>query len=235
MKKLLLLLPLLLLMGSGTYFVIEGDLFMLDRVVIETDLGLKESEILHYARLSRQTNLLFVDEASASDHLAGHPLIREATLEKVLPRSVRVSYTLREGLLAVFYASKFIVVDEEGTALYVNQNEEGLPGLYGLAIKGFNLGYPLQVEDPDLLESVVVLVKMIEISDFPFNPAFYIEKGQLFIRINEAYKVNFGDGSNPQDRFNTFNTIYNELSKDGVNHGIIDVSIDGAPVFRPFD
>ncbi|OPL07998.1 MAG: hypothetical protein AVO33_02680 [delta proteobacterium ML8_F1] len=235
MKKFLVLILGLLLMGSGAYFVVEGDLFMLNEVTIDTDLGIKESEILAYSQLSRRTNLLLMDAAESSRQLSTHPLIREATLTKDYPRGIRVSYTLREGLLAVFYKNKFIIVDDEATALYVNQNQEGLVGLYGLDIQGFNLGYPLNAKEAELLKSAIILVRMLQISDFPFDPSLHIEKGHLYLQISRDYKVNFGNGENPEERFNTFNTIYRELSKDGVNHGIIDVSIDGAPVFRPFN
>ncbi|MCD6435059.1 MAG: hypothetical protein J7L15_01510, partial [Clostridiales bacterium] len=92
----------------------------------------------------------------------------------------------------------------------------------------------IKTYDNNMMEALVMLVKLVNISDLNFIPSIYIKDNKIFLTINKNYVVNFGNGINIENRFNDFYNIYIDLSKSDVSRGTIDVSTDGLPIYKPF-
>lgn len=234
MKKVVLLVFILMMIGSGTFVFFESSYFQVQEVVILGDGSLVEYEILEYAQIKRTMNLVMIDTGLAQKNLSNHPMIKTATVEKRYPNQIIIDYTVREPILAVFYSNSFIAIDQNLVAMAVNQNESGLLAVYGLEIESFNLGKKIEFYNENLMDATIDLVKLIGISDLNFIPSIHIIENEVVLRIHEDFHVNFGNGKNIENRFNSFFNIYQELHKQQVNQGIIDVSTDGLATFKPF-
>lgn len=234
MKKWLLAGLVLMMMGSGFFVFMESDYFKIDIIQIEGDPKVTEYEVLEYAHLDRSTNLLMVDPGEAASALEEHPWIREASIDKHYPDEVLIRYEIRQPLLSVEYAGSYILVDQELCAVEVARDPGGLLTVYGMHIENFNLGQTLSIHEEDLMDATVDLVRLLELSDLMFIPSLKVVGNRLTLRISDDYAVDFGDGQNIETRFNAFYTIYRELEADGVGHGVIDVSTDGLPTYKPF-
>ncbi len=234
MKKLVILIIVLMMAGSGLFIYLESDFFKIEIINIEGDDVISDYEIMETAGIKKTMNLVMVDEALAEKKLEDHPMIKQATVEKFLPNRVEITYELREPILSIAYASNFIIIDDDLHAMRVCQDPQGLLTLYGIEVENFNLGHRIKMYDESLLLRAIDLVKLIEISDLNFIPSIHLLGKDIVVRIHEDYHVNFGDGKNVEERFNTFYTVYSELCELKVTEGVIDVSTEGLPTYRPF-
>ena len=234
MKKVIILIVVLMLLGSATYVVLESSYFHIKEIDIFGDSSISEYEILQYAKIKRNMNLLMLDVDISTINLEKHPMIKSAAIKKIYPTQVEIEYELREPIIAVYYSNSFIILDEDLTAIMVNQNEKGLLSIYGLNIENFNLGKKIDVVESNLILASIDIVKLINISNLNFIPSINIINNNIILNIHKDFNVNFGDGKNIEEKYNAFFNIYKELNKQEVNNGVIDVSIDGLPTFRPF-
>ncbi len=235
MKKVIIIVIFLMVLGSGSYIFFQSNYFNIENIEIIGKEKLSEIEILKYAKVKRSMNLLLIDINEVEDNLEKHPMIYSASVEKIYPNRLSIAYTLRHPIVSIYYSNCFINIDKDLTALSVDQNEEGLMTVYGLDIENFNLGEKIKVCDEDLMESLVLLVELVEISDLNFTPSIHVENGDVFLIIHKDFIINFGNGDNIEKRFNAFYNIYIDLNKSDVSTGIIDVSTDGLPIYKPFN
>lgn len=234
MKKLIFVVILLMMVGSGTFIFFESDYFKIESIEITGDDTLSDYEIQEYSGIRKTMNLVLVDEKTARDALEEHPMIKSAKVEKSYPNRIMIQYELREPVLAIAYAGNYIIIDEQWHAMKVRPDPGGLLTLYGIEVDNFNLGHRIAMADEDKMTCIVELVKLLELSDLNFIPSVHILGKEVVVRILDDFHVNFGDGHHMEDRFNTFYTIYRELMEEGVSTGVIDVSTDGLPTYRPF-
>lgn len=234
MKKVIILFVILMLLGSATYIMLESSYFQIRGIEIFGDDSISEYEILQYAKIKRNMNLLKLDSDLATISLEKHPMIKSARIEKIYPTQIEIEYELRKPIIAVYYSNSFIILDENLIAIMVNQNEEGLLSIYGLNIENFNLGKKIDVLENNLILASIDIVNLINISNLNFIPSINIVNSNIVLNIHKDFNVNFGDGKNIEDRYNAFFIIYKELHKQEVNNGVIDVSTDGLPTFKPF-
>ncbi|MBN2261022.1 MAG: FtsQ-type POTRA domain-containing protein [Clostridiales bacterium] len=235
MKKIVVLIIFLMLLGSISFFVFNSDYFKLKIVDIFGDQEISEFEILEYSKIKKNTNLLFIDVNMVKENLERHPMIKTATVEKIYPDRITIDYTVRKAILSIYYSNYFINIDQNHYALSANQNEAGLMAIYGLEVENFNLGNKIQVFNESIMESSIELVQLIKISDLNFLPSIQIEDNKILLKIYSDFYVNFGDGKNIENRFNAFYNIYLDLIKSDIAKGVIDVSTDGLPLYKPFN
>ena len=77
------------------------------------------------------------------------------------------------------------------------------------------------------------LISLLEQSEVKPNTLIRFEDRNITLDM-DSIKVKFGVGENIEGKFNDFVNIYETLKSDGVVTGVIDVSTDGLPVYRPF-
>ena len=234
MKRVIIIVCVLLLAGAGTFMFFESSFFTIATIDIKGDSIINQDDVCAYAGITRESNLVLVDIGYAEEALEMHPLIKKATVEKHYPDGISITYDVRNPVLAISFAGTYIIADDEQYALSVENDAMGLMTIYGMSIETFNLGKSIKMNDSGRLEAIVDLVKLVEISNLNFSPSIHILGEDIVLRIREDYHVNFGDGRNIEDRFTAFINIYRNLEEQQVSKGIIDVSTDGLPTFKPF-
>lgn len=234
MKKWVILATLLVLAGSGTFLALDSDWLRVNAVEIVGEDALSEQEILETAGIARSMSMLELDVKKARERLLAHPRILDATIEKTWPDQVLIRYSIRIPLYSVAYAKRFILVDDTCRVVAVSQDPGGLMTVYGMDIAHFSLGEPLDVYDEQLLEAIEDLVRLVGMSDLNFIPSIHVEGGSIELWIHQEFKADFGDGDAMEEQFNAFYTIYRELAAASVSTGLIDVSTEGLPIYKPF-
>ncbi|HEY6229373.1 MAG TPA: FtsQ-type POTRA domain-containing protein, partial [Verrucomicrobiae bacterium] len=99
---------LLTLFGwKGVEFVMREAVYKnprlaIERIDIETDGVLSPEKIREWARVKKGENLLGLDLSRIKRDLELHPLIENASAEKILPRQLRITITERKPLAVVY-------------------------------------------------------------------------------------------------------------------------------------
>lgn len=104
----------------------------------------------------------------------------------------------------------------------------------GFNVKSFNIGEQIKVKDFYVLQHAIELIHLLEKSHIEAKPILKYVNGSIELELNTAYKVKFGDGTNIERKFNNFVDIYDDLNSKQAISGVIDVSNEGLPSYRPF-
>lgn len=139
-------------------------LFALKEVRVLGNRNLTEERILEAAGLVFGENILATDLEAVRSRLAAHPLLRDATVRRLLPSEIVVEVEERVPAVAVRGQSRYIV-DAEGFVMTVAREDMpiALPCLTGLAVRGG------RVAEDDLqdLRDGLEIARIIAASDFP--------------------------------------------------------------------
>jgi cell division protein FtsQ len=163
-----------------------------------------------------------------------HPYIEEVKIEKNMPSGLTLELAYREPFFTIFDSGFYILLDDALKVLSVADLKPSAVSLSGFKFKEFKIGQNIKVEKQALLERTVSLVKLMKMSHLEFENRIELIDDGVFLYTTDGISGNFGDVSNVETRFNHFVEIYENLKQKGTTSGLIDVSTEGLPTFKPF-
>lgn len=224
---------LLLLVTGGLLLVFKTDVFVIQKFEYPPSVYLSDSDIRKYGKISERTLIFMYDVEEAEKLMVRHPYIKSVQVHKKFPGSLKLDIEYRQELAAIKYSGLYVTVDESLTVLKVEESIGDIFLIEGFEFKSFNIGEPLRVEDWKVLQRTVQLISLLRNSHIEAKPHIRYDDG-IELLLNDAYRVRFGKGQDIERKFNDFVDIYEQLSEKGVQSGIIDVSHNGLPIFKPF-
>lgn len=223
---------LLALMVSSTFFT---PIVKVNHVALNLNAFATEEEILESAQVIKgKTILPFLSERKVISHLKEHPYILDASLKKIWPQKIALNIVYREDSFAIPNAGFYIILDDQLQVLRVDKLAYNATVLDGMTFKEFKIGKKMTVDQYKMLERIVSLKQLMLKSHIGFLPKIEFTNGNLIAYTKQGLKASFGDGKNLETKFNSFAEIFDNLETKGINAGLIDVSSDGLPTFKPF-
>lgn len=231
-KKTLVFTLILLIIGSGL-LVFKTNLFVVKKFEYPASVYFSDNDIRKYGGLDESSLYFNVSVASLEEKIVRHPYIKFVKIEKALPDKLILDIEYRQELAAIKYSGLYVTIDEHLTVLKVEESIGDIFLIDGFEFKSFNIGEELKVEESRVLRRTVQLISLLKNSHIEAKPYIRYDNG-IELLLNDAYRVRFGKGQDIERKFNNFVDIYEELSEKGVQSGIIDVSHNGLPIFKPF-
>lgn len=223
---------LLALLVSSTFFT---PLFKVSVVSVNLNAFTTEEEILEAAKLIKgETILPFISEGQVVKRLKQHPYILDADLKKEWPQKLSLQIKYREDSFAIPNAGFYIILDNDLQVLRVDKMAYDATILEGMTFKEFKIGKKITVDQARLLERTVSLKQLMLKSHITFMSKIDLVGDSLIVYTKQGLRGTFGDGKNLETRFNSFAEIYDNLESKGIKTGLIDVSSDGLPTYKPF-
>lgn len=236
MKFLKTLLTIAILGGLvyGTYYVIfQTDVFKVTNIEYNPNEALDIYELQRYSGIHYGDHIFKVDPEEAQAALERHPYVRSATITKSYPNTIGIEIVYRAHFLSVEYSDIILSLDNTLQVLKVLDDVEQGYVVEGMPFNAFATGKVIEVDAFYVLENIVKLIDLVDQSGIVMDQEINYDSNAILINC-QGIRVNFGDGENIESRFNKFINIYQSLRKSGIESGIIDVSSDGLPVYRPF-
>lgn len=233
MKRIFGLLILIGLIYGGVYLYFNTNLLRIQTIVFNENEHVDLYDIQRYSGVSLGTPYFEVDANSAAEQLMTHPYIRSATAAKKFPNTLTFNITYRIHYFNIRYSDIVLSLDEQLHVLEVLATENEGYTVEGFAFDSFSTGKLIDVSQLYILENIVDLIELIEKSQLQPNTLIKFESRNIILTFDTLH-VKFGVGDNIEDKFNNFINIYEALKADGITSGVIDVSTDGLPVYRPF-
>lgn len=233
LKRIFVFLVLVGMIAGGVYLYFETDLLRISHVTFNENEHLDLYDVQRYSGVSIGTPYFEVDPAEAAKALMAHPYVKYATAQKRFPNTVAFDVTYRTHFFNIRYSEIVLSLDEQLHVLEVLASENEGYTVEGFAFDSFSTGNLIDVDQIYILDNIVRLIKLLEQTEIvPADDIHFVERNiQLTV---DDIKVKFGVGENIEEKFNAFVSIYNALKGDGITTGVIDVSSDGLPVYRPF-
>ena len=232
-KRLFIGLIIIGIIGGGVYLYFNTNLLRIQNIVFNENPFVNLYDIQRYSGVSIGTPYFEVDIFEAADKLKTHPYIKEVTAQKKFPGTIVFDVTYREHFFNIRYSDIVLSMDDQLHVLEVLATENDGFTIEGFEFESFSTGKVIDVTQLYILENIVDLINLLKQSHLAPNPLINFEDRNIVLTV-EALQVKFGIGENIEDKFNAFVNIYEALKADGINTGVIDVSSDGLPVYRPF-
>lgn len=234
MKKFLRLAFGLAVLAALAYGIYASPMLRIHSVEFNSQYGLDLDTIELYTGLSEGDFFFDVSEETVGDGLLEHPFVKKATVTKRFPNSVSIELEYREHFCVVKYLGVLISIDDEMVVLGVMSESDKGYVVEGLPLDSYSAGRVIKITKLYVLQNVINYIKLFKIA--ALNPEYTVrfEDNCIYFKI-DGITVNFGLGENYERRFNDFLVIYNDLKKNSVDRGTIDISSDGLPVYRPFE
>lgn len=231
--KITVVILLLALIGACAYVYLGTDLVTIQSIEYNSDANVSDADIAFYAQVAEGMRYFEVDAAAVEKALEAHPYIERARVEKHFPNRLQYVLTYRQHYLTLHHSDIFLSLDRTLHVLEVLEAPREGYQVNGFAFDNFVAGQVVQAKNVYVLERVVDLIELLRVSGMTHEYTLNYKQYSIWAYSGQlAFK--FGDGSNIEKRFNDCVSIYNALIKEGISSGIVDVSTDGLPVYRPF-
>jgi cell division septal protein FtsQ len=160
-------------------------------------------------------------------------MIDSVTVEKKLPNKVKLNIIYKEPFLKIADNNIKVIIDAEGNVLAINKDIKTNFSVTGLELSYYKVNNKLEIHNnKEILSNLIILIKLINKSGIDINNKIDYNNNNVYIYTYTGLKVNFGDCSNIEEKFNNFVNIYHDLLAKKINYGEIDVSITDLPLFR---
>jgi len=223
-------------MALFTVSLFMTDFFRLKTLIYTPNIYMTEEILIEQMGLAKGKNLVFLmSEHSLEQQLMTHPFIEKAEVSKILPSGIELNLTYRTPFLSIYNSGFYILLDESLRVLGVDDSPPEAVGVSGFRFKEFKIGEKIKVENQSILDHTVDLVFLMKKSHLTFTNMIEYEDGSVQIQTEDGIKGSFGEVENVERRFNNFVVIYENLKEKGTSTGLIDVSTEGLPTFKPFD
>ncbi len=232
-KKSMVLLMSLLVAAGAVLLVFKTDIFVIKKFVYPPSVFFSDSDIRKYGDIGEAMLFFTVSEEHLEKELVKHPYVKSVVVHKQFPDKLVLDVVYREELVAIKYSGLYVTIDDSLTVLKVEESVGDIFLIDGFEFKSFNIGETLNVEDSRVLKRCVQLISLLKDSHIEAKPYIRYDDG-IELLLNDAYRVRFGKGQDIERKFNNFVDIYESLSEKGVQSGIIDVSHNGLPIYKPF-
>lgn len=228
-----------ILLGAVLAFVVSGTLFSpffrLRDIEVNLNPFSTKEELIEAGQLKLDETLVpFVNESKLIKNLKTHPYVKNAKIRKKLPNQLVFDIEYRQDAFAIPNAGYFIILDDQLQVLRVDQMSYDATVLEGITFKEFNIGEKIVVDQPRQLQQIVSLKELMGKSHIVFLPKIRMVDNAIYVDTKNGIQAAFGDGNHVEDRFNHFAEIFDNLQAKGIQSGLIDVSNDGLPTYKPF-
>lgn len=159
-----MLVVFVLLVGLLIFLLTNSPFFQIEHVEISGNEKQSKEDIVSRAELSSQPNIFTTRSTKLKKRIETLPYVREATIEKKLPRTLLIQIIERIPRGYVKYdAGAYLYIDEEGMVLEVGDAlDKAVPIITGLQYDSFSIGKKLEVETETSFVELVKISKLLD-------------------------------------------------------------------------
>ncbi len=194
--------------------LIRIDLFNVQKIEITGNNIITEAQIIEKTGIDLGDNLFKINRFSIADRIMTIGYIEEVNIDKVLPKTIRISIKERTPYVEVLYDDKYYVFDINGILLERrSESFEGLTIITNLQIEDLKEGQELNI-DSDFVEifkdeKIINIINKIKSIDFS-------DEQNIKIILNKDIPVEFGSLYNIKYKLLQLGEIINDIEKKNI-------------------
>lgn len=229
---------LLLLLFLSLYLFLHSAFFKVDKINVSGIVKIQPSEIIHMSGVTKGVNIFLIDEKEAVRAVKLHPLVREASIIRHLPRAIEIKVEERKIWALVPFKGSLVCIDRDGVC--IDKSTE--LSLVDYPIVTFNrlppyinLGqevYPQGIKKITAIWDLLSAEQRKEISEFFYNK----DKDELTLYTSSGTEIRWGDNSRLKEKINYLEqTIKLEREMSGKGKDVleyVDLRFKGQPVIK---
>ena len=217
---------------AGIVFFLRSEFFSIETIDIEGNKYYTPSQIQDISGIQNGMNIFFEVKSSQSrKQLLDSPYIKSASIQRVLPSTIKISVEERMEYAAIEYSGSYAVIDKEGMVLRISSAEPELTLMEGIEVSDPQEGKPLDAKKSYLFRGALELLSKTEANDLYFKK-IYFSSAIVRAYIYDDYYCE-GTPEAMIERMPDIKTVVSEHFVNGINKGVIKV-VSGTDIL-PFD
>lgn len=220
----------------GTYGILQSDFLNLEVVEIKDNQQVSQEEIMEASKLIFHRNILKFNLEEIEENINLLPYIKEATLERKLPRKLIIQVKEREEYAIISYMGGFIFVDMEAVILKSSDSYlfDQLPLVTGLEIESYKVGEKISAQNDSQLQDSLILIEAAKLTDMTdyISEIDISDTDVLRIFTIDGTEVLLGEGNNHIYSMLALKDVLVTLSTMEKSNVIIDLRYEGHVTVR---
>ncbi len=148
-----------LLLAGGYRYLITAPYFSVEQITVKGLKQLSPEQVISQSQLKINDNIFAVDLVQVKKRLEAHPWIEQASVQRTLPRSLKIKIKEREAV-ALIHLENLYYLDKNGQIFKKVSREESLNFPVITGITRSELSSPGRQDVKDLLGKALTLLKL---------------------------------------------------------------------------
>jgi len=234
-KKSVIILFMVFLTAVSFILVFRTDIFSIKSVDITGNSILSKEHIVYYSGIILSNNIFKERISSIEKNLLMQPYIKQVKVKRAFPDGIKIEIEERKQTAYVPFMGNYIIIDNEGYVLETTLNSEGLMLMKGLDFSNFNEGDILNVKDKHQLDKALEIIRELEIEGLSIKELDMTNTENIRMNISDMMVCTIGKGVQLNYKIKVLRNILTDLADKEIVRGIIDISHEGYPSYRPVE
>lgn len=219
------------------YIFINTDFFSLKELSIVGQVKLNREDILINGKIEMNKNIYMYNLKEVKSNLLKNPYIKDVNIKRKFPNKIIIDLVERVDMCAIPYMGSFVLINEEGIVLKVENDIKNFdkPLLTGIDFTNLKVGEKIQLKDDMLLNRILNLLNSCNNSNVLDNISeINIDKKRnIKLYTLQGIEVLLGKSYDFEYKMLELNKILVDLYTKKLSKGIIDMRYNGYPVYKP--
>ncbi|WZL74741.1 FtsQ-type POTRA domain-containing protein [Clostridiaceae bacterium 35-E11] len=234
-KRAIVFLVMILICTISFIVIFKTDLFIVNQVVVIGNHLISKDEITKDSGIILGNHIFKEKISVIQSNLLKNPYIQTANVERKLPDKIVVHVVERKEEAAIPFMDEFLIIDKNGMVLKSVSTSGNLKVIRGLEFSNFMAGEILKVKDEKQLHRALKIVNGIYENQMTIVELDVTNKNDIIIRLTNVLICKIGNGKNLNYRLQVLQHILHDLSSKDISRGVIDISHEGYPSYRPVE
>ncbi|QEK11955.1 FtsQ-type POTRA domain-containing protein [Crassaminicella thermophila] len=239
-KNAMIFMVMLLLCIVSFIIIFKTDLFTVKYVEVGGNHIVTKDEIINISGIIFGNHIFKENINSIKSNLYRNPYIKTVQVKRKLPNKIIISVVEREEAAAIPFMNEFLIIDEDGMVLRSSRSNTSLDNENLKIIKGFEFsnfmeGAILEVKDKSKLKKALEVARKINENQIVITELDVSDKKDVVVKLTNELICRIGEGNNLNYSLKVLKKILEDLKQKNIIRGVIDMSHEGYPSYRPVE
>ena len=225
---------------TAVFVILRFTVFAVQEIQVTGNVRIPAGEIIRISGIRQGNNILTLNEKDVERRITSDYRLRFRYMAKQLPGTVVLSVREREACCWFSYCGIFYVLDRDRMVLSESENladtPAGLVEVRGLEVRSntlvgqmVNLGNALQ---QSVFTELFVEMKVLGCTE-QIRDADISNTSSILLTTRDGFTVSLGDRENIHAKLRSMLLVREELHRQQINGGTINVSNPEVPIYSP--
>ncbi|QXM05821.1 cell division protein FtsQ/DivIB [Crassaminicella indica] len=234
-KKGIIFLIMILVSVVSFIIIFKTDIFKIKKIEVYGNTTISKEEIVAESGIILGNHILKESIKDIESNLYNNPYVKTADVKRKLPDRMVIQIVEREEEAAIPFMNEFLIIDEDGMVLRSSTSNGNLKIIKGLEFTNFIEGAILTVKDKSQLSKALEIVRGINKNQILIKELDVTNKKDIIIKFTDNLSCKIGEGNNLDYRLKVLKKILEDLNQKKIIRGVIDISHEGYPSYRPVE
>lgn len=234
-KKIFIFFIMILITIISFILIFKTDLFSVKRIDVIGVGNLTSELVTSEAGVDYGTHIFKVDLENIEQNLKYNPYVKEVKVTRKIPHTINIVIKERSEFATIKFMDSYIIIDDETMVLRTTFNKEQLIQIEGIEFENFVEGERLNAKDKSQVDMAIKVIKNTKENSIYFESIDVSNVFDVIMQLNKNLTCKIGNGNKLESRINTLRKIIKDLESKDITRGIIDMSHDGYPTYRPVE